>query len=154
MKASFACFILACLPFIAFAGPEDHRYEACFTALQTLPQSVPVSQICFEEIEVSSDKTLLFLIDGLGNKITTLKVTQLKSKTAGRTEFTGETLILNDWSTGCESGEEAYLTVSGTFDKNAGNYMDTVRVAVAYTSAADTCHSHPETQIFSFSRTR
>jgi len=62
MKSILVLSLLAILPTIAVAGPEDHMYDTCYKATSAVPAHVP-TEFCFESVQLDNEKSFFTLLD-------------------------------------------------------------------------------------------
>jgi len=152
----FALFALTLLPLTtAVAGPEDHRYESCYTATSSVPSEIP-SIFCFDGMILNNEKTILSIWGTYSNLPDEMEVKSFIFKTEDRVKFNAEKRIVNIWESGCGNGLEADLKITGESDITHGEQINPKELAikVEFAETNDTCHSTPQSGVVYYKLSR
>lgn len=138
---------------VSMAGPEDHiSAQVCYYIQKTqyVPTNVP-SQICLETLDVNPMNSTISIYSYFYPKFyTNVKLTSLIRKTEDNYSFKAESILLNEWQSGCGDGETVTMHISGLTDFNGSGDIYTLEISVEQNFTNDTCHSEPQTTVFKY----
>lgn len=140
---SLIIFALVTMSSFAFAGPEDHMYESCYSTNEVLPTEIPI-KFCFDDAYLKADSNTLYVDGTYSNVPRTMNTTTLIRNTEDSYKFTATANIVNKWESGCGEGVTANLTISGKADFNGYTDPKSLKFTVKYEVTNDTCHSWPQ----------
>lgn len=127
----------------AFAGPEDHMNDTCFTAKKSVPGSIP-STFCFEAATLDVNSNKLNVSGYATNVPYELKTTTLFRKNEDFYTFVAKSVVWNSWESGCGEGLFAEVIISGEADFTGYIDAKSLHFSVNYEVTNDTCHSQPQ----------
>ena len=154
MKMLLFAIVLSSL--VVFAGPEDHfQNQKCY-GLETKPgtfigQNIP-TEVCFETVTVfpANDEVVIYSYF-TPQMFANTKVLSLIRNTEDTYKFDVSQMLYSQWNSGCGDGVDVTLFISGQSDFNGYSDMNQeFKVSVVEHSTNDTCHSQPQTSIYSY----
>lgn len=152
MKLILSLFIYAASA-VALAGPEDHiAAQVCYDIQKTqyVPTNVP-SQICLETLDINPMNNTISIYSYFYPKFyTNVKLTSLIRITEDNYSFKAESVLFNEWNSGCGDGETVTMHISGLTDFNGSGDISALKISVEQDFTNDTCHSEPQTTVFKY----
>jgi hypothetical protein len=144
LMKQFIYAIITTSSILAFAGPEDHIYDSCYTAAKPVFSQLP-SDYCFEAVNLDARYNVINFSGYAHNLPDVLKLKSSFKVSEDIISFVASGIVLDEWENGCRSGRFAELIVSGTAT-NAGKVNPKgLKMYLNYKVTNDTCHSQANT---------
>ncbi len=140
MNKILAILTLSLLSLSAFAGPEDHINDTCYTATASVPSFVN-STLCFETatLDFKTDKLIL---DGYASQMPSeMRTEKLVRKNEDWFVFSARGTLWENNEITCGYGEFAYIDVSGQADVYGTIDPKSLTIYVSHQVTNDSCHS-------------
>lgn len=128
----------------AIAGPEDHIYDSCYTAVGSVLRDVP-STFCFEDAKLDVYGKRVDFSGYASNIPSTFKTQTVFQKNSQSYSFVASAVVVNIWETGCGEGQYGELIITGEADLQGKVNPKTLLMSLNYSLRSDTCHSSPST---------
>ncbi len=126
----------------AFAGPEDHLYDSCYSATTKVP-SFLYSTLCFETVALDRSINMLLFSGYASNVPSTAKIISINRINENYFNFTAKSILIDHRETDCGYAEYAELIISGQSDLDGKIGPKSLHFSVNFTLTNDSCHSHP-----------
>ena len=136
-----------------FAGPEDHMYESCYSAVKGLPANV-YSTLCFDDASLNLNNNTVEFSGYVANMPSPFETETLYRKNEDFYFFVAKKNLINKWESGCGEGLKIDLVVTGEADFNG--YIDpkSLSMTALVEETNDTCHSKASVKSVEFKLTK
>ncbi len=143
------CSAFLLLSVNAFAGPEDHMYDSCYTANKNVPSSM-FSTLCFADVVLNLSKSTLDFSGYAMTMPNQMATESLYRKTEDSYFYVAKKNIVNKWESGCGEGLKVDLVVTGEADFNGTIDPKSLSVIALIEETNDTCHSHSQESVIEY----
>lgn len=148
----FMTLVLASL--IAKAGPEDHyQNQSCFELVghsDTISKTVP-TEVCLEDIRLDLSENKINIYSYFQSELfKNLTLINLQQHKENRYDFSAQSLILENYDSGCGEGEKVTLLIEGQADGYGISSAERINVSVEREYLHDVCHSFPQVETYRY----
>ncbi|MEQ1723550.1 MAG: hypothetical protein ABL930_10270 [Pseudobdellovibrio sp.] len=139
----------------AFAGPEDHiAAQVCYQLqnAKNAPKDIP-QEVCLETLNVyPQDNTINIYSYFYPNLFKDMTLSSLIRNTEDTYKFKAESVLRNEWQSGCGDGNKITLFIDGQTDFNGDgqNELGNLKIRIEQDQTNDTCHSEPQTTVYKY----